>query len=220
MASAFVLVAVLIAQVAPANVDSRQKQLADLLAEHWEYTMRTNPEYASVLGDKRYNDKITDFSEKAIYADIEAQKQFLARFLAIDVQGFPEQDALNHALMVRQISVALEGLPFKDWEMPVSQFGGIHINAPQLVSLLSFETVKDYDDYIARLRLLPIAFAQTTELMRTGRRRQAGAAADPPRAGGAPVGEDRRRGTGNEPLLRAGDEDPSDFLRGGQGAHP
>ena len=168
MPSAFVLVAVLVAQIAPATLDSRRKQLAELLSEHWEYTMRTNPEYASVLGDKRYNDKITDFSEKAIYADIEAQKQFLARFLAVDVQGFPEQEALNHALMVRQIRVQLEGVPFKDWEMPVSQFGGIHINAPQLVSVLSFETVKDYDDYIARLRLLPIAFAQISELMRKG----------------------------------------------------
>ena len=76
MPSAFVLVAVLVAQIAPATLDSRRKQLAELLSEHWEYTMRTNPEYASVLGDKRYNDKITDFSEKAIYADIEAQKQW------------------------------------------------------------------------------------------------------------------------------------------------
>ena len=167
MHSAFVVVA-LLAQVGPANLDSRRKQLADLLSEHWEYTMRTNPEYASVLGDKRYNDRITDFSEKAIYADIDAQKQFLARFLAIDVQGFPEQDALNHALMVRQIRVQLEGVPFKDWEMPVSQFGGIHINAPQLVSVLSFETVKDYDDYISRLRQLPTAFAQIVDLMRHG----------------------------------------------------
>jgi len=97
MPSAFVLVAVLVAQIAPGTVDSRRQQLADLLSEHWEYTMRTNPEYASVLGDKRYNDKITDFSEKAIYTDIEAQKQFLARFLAVGVQGFPEQEARKRA---------------------------------------------------------------------------------------------------------------------------
>ena len=168
MPSALFLVAVVVAQVAPASLDARRKQVADVLSEHWEYTMRTNPEYASILGDKRYNDRISDFSTRAIYADIEAQRRFLARLLAIDVEGFPEQDALNHALLARQIRVQLEGVRFKNWEMPVSQFGGIHINAPQLVSVLSFETVKDYDDYIARLRLLPIAFAQITELMRLG----------------------------------------------------
>src|SRR5262249_11846638 len=150
----------------PASLEARRKQLSDLLAEHWEYTMRTNPEYASILGDKRYNDKLSDVSEKAIYADLEAQKQFLARFKAIDTAGFPEQEALNKALMVRQLEINLEGSRFKDWEQPVTQFGGIHIDAPQLVSVLSFETVKDYEDYTARLNQLPLALDQTMDLMR------------------------------------------------------
>jgi uncharacterized protein (DUF885 family) len=165
------LVAQAVSQSSPPlapGVDARRKQLSDLLDEHWEYTMRTNPEYASVLGDKRYNDKLTDFSEKAVLADLEAQRQFLSRFQAIDVSGFPEQEALNHSLMVRQIGIDLRGARFKDWEMPVSQFSGIHINAPQLVSVLPFETVKDYDDYITRLRALPTAFDQTMEMMRKG----------------------------------------------------
>ncbi len=34
----------------------RRKALNDLLHEQWEYTMRTNPIYASILGDKRYNE--------------------------------------------------------------------------------------------------------------------------------------------------------------------
>jgi len=63
-----------------------------------------------------------------VYADIEAQKQFLARLQAIDVAEFPEQEALTMPI-VRQIEMA-RGVRFKDWEMPVSQFGGIHINAP------------------------------------------------------------------------------------------
>ncbi len=152
----------------PASLDARRKQLNDLLAEQWEYTMRTNPEYASILGDKRYNDKLSDASEKAVYADLEAQKKFLARFTAIDTTGFPEQEALNKALMVRRLEINLEGSRFKDWEEPVTQFGGIHIDAPQLVSVLSFETVKDYEDFIARLNQLPVAFDQTMDLMRKG----------------------------------------------------
>jgi uncharacterized protein (DUF885 family) len=162
------LLALLFAQANPQDLDARRKQLAGLLDEQWEYTMRTHPEYASVLGDKRYNDKISDRSEKAILAEYEMERQFLARFKAVDTAGFPEQEALNKALMVREIEKDLEGVRFKDWEMPVSQFGGIHINAPQLVSVLSFETVKDYDDYIARLRQLPSAFAQVTDLMTKG----------------------------------------------------
>ena len=168
MAHLLMLTAVLVAQAMPQGLDARRKQLSALLDEQWEYTMRTSPEYASILGDKRYNDQLTDFSEKAVFADIEAQRQFLARFKAIDPSGFPEQEALSRALMIRQLDEGLAGVRFKDWEMPVSQFSGIHINAPQLVSVLSFETVKDYDDYITRLRKLPVAFAQVSDLMRKG----------------------------------------------------
>ncbi len=62
----------------------------------------------------------------------------------------------------------LEGARFKPWEMPVNQFSGIHIDAPQLVSILSFESVKDYEDYITRLKLLPRLFDQNVVQMRKG----------------------------------------------------
>ena len=150
------------------SLADRRKQLSDLLVEHWDYTMRTNPEWASILGDKRFNDKSADVSEKAVYADLEEQKTFLKRFGSIDTAGFPEQEALNKTLMVRNIELQLEGARFKDWEMPVTQFSGLHIGMPQLVSLLAFDTVKDYEDYITRLKNLPKQFDHTMDLMRKG----------------------------------------------------
>ncbi len=152
----------------PSSLVDRRKQLSDLLAEHWEYTMRTNPEWASMLGDKRFNDKLSDLSEKAVYADLEEQKKFLQRFKSIDAAGFPEQEALNKTLMVRNIELQLEGAKFKEWEMPVTQFSGLQINLPQLVSVLPFDTKKDYEDYVARLRNMPQQFDDTMVLMRRG----------------------------------------------------
>ena len=152
----------------PADLEARRKALNDLLHEQWEYTMRTSPIYASILGDKRYNDKLDDFSQAAIDADLEQSRRFLVRFEAIDTTGFPEQEALNKQLMVRDLKMGLEGARFKPWEMPVSQQNGIHIEAPQLVSLLSFENVKDYEDYITRLKLLPVLFEQNMVQMRKG----------------------------------------------------
>ena len=52
--------------------------------------------------------------------------------------------------------------------MPVNQMSGVHLMAPQMVSMLSFTEVKDYDDLIARYRKLPTAFEQTIENMRKG----------------------------------------------------
>ncbi|MGB9198522.1 MAG: hypothetical protein WCB53_16495, partial [Terriglobales bacterium] len=41
-----------------ADLEARRKALNDLLHEQWEYTMRTSPIYASILGDKRWNDQL------------------------------------------------------------------------------------------------------------------------------------------------------------------
>jgi uncharacterized protein (DUF885 family) len=166
--AAMLIPAALAAANPPADLEARRKALNDLLHEQWEYALRTNPVYASILGDKRYNDKLDDFSQKGIDDNLEQTRRFLDRFEAIDTTGFPEQEVLNKQLMVRDLAMTLEGARFKPWEMPVSQFGGIHIDAPQLVSILSFESVKDYEDYITRLKLLPVLFDQNIEQMRKG----------------------------------------------------
>ena len=152
----------------PTDVESRRKALNDLLAEQWEYTMRTSPIYASILGDKRWNDKLDDFSQQAIDDDLRESQKFLARFQAIDTAGFPEQEVLNEKLMVRDLKMKLDGARFKPWEMPVAQNQGVHLDLPQLVSILSFENVRDYEDYIARLRQMPRLFDQNVVQMRKG----------------------------------------------------
>jgi uncharacterized protein (DUF885 family) len=152
----------------PASLDARRKALADLLSEQWEYNLRTNPIAATAYGDKRYNDQLGDFSEEAVEKDLQETGKFLARFEAIDATGFPEQEALNKELMVRDLRMQLEGARFKGWEMPVSQMDGIHIFLPMLVNFSSFDTVKDYSDYISRLTQAARAIDQTMALMRHG----------------------------------------------------
>ena len=60
------ILALILAASAPNDLDARRKQLADLLNEQWEYNLKDSPEFASILGDKRYNDRLSDFSEKHI----------------------------------------------------------------------------------------------------------------------------------------------------------
>ena len=130
--------------------------------------MRNSPEWASLLGDKRYNDRWSDFSQAGIEADLVATTEFLKRFEAVDVSGFPLQEQLNRELMLRQLRQSTDGARFKDWEMPLAQNSGIHLDAPLIVSALTFETVKDYDDYIKRLHTLPKLFEQTRMQMEKG----------------------------------------------------
>jgi uncharacterized protein (DUF885 family) len=151
-----------------ADLESRRKALNDLLNEQWEYTMRQNPLYASILGDKRYNDQLDDFSQQAIDANLEQERRFIARFEAIDTTGFPDQEALNKRLIIRDLRIDIDGAHFKPWEMPVDQMNGVHTNLPQLINVLPFDSVKDYEDFITRMKLFPRLFDQNIDHMRQG----------------------------------------------------
>lgn len=149
-------------------VESRRKALNDLLAEQWEYKLRTSPIMASFQGDKRWNDKLDDLSQEAVDKDLLETRRFLVRVEAMDTSGFPEQETLNKTLMVRDLKMQLEGARFKPWEMPVDQQNGVQIWLPELVAVLSFQSVKDYEDYISRLRQIPRVLDQTITQMRKG----------------------------------------------------
>src|SRR5438067_9333774 len=151
-----------------ASLDKRRKQLNDLLSEQWEYTLRSSPEYASILGDKRYNDQVSDNSLAGARRDFEANEKFLRQFEAIDTAGFSDQEKINKALMIRNLRDNITNFEMKENEMPVTQMGGIHLFLGQLPQLLTFTTVKDYDDYLARLRKEPRQLDDTIETMRHG----------------------------------------------------
>jgi uncharacterized protein (DUF885 family) len=157
----------LIAQSA-GSLESRRKAFRELLAEQWEYRLSASPLFASFLGDKRWNDKLDDYSQEAIDKSLHETQKFLDRFEAIDSSGFSEQEALNKVLIVRDLRMQLEGAKFKPWEMPVDQQNGVQIYLPQIVNTLSFESVKDYEDYISRLKQMPRLLEQNVVLMRKG----------------------------------------------------
>ena len=151
-----------------APLEQRRQQLASLFNEEWQYVLRANPEWSTMLGDSRYNDRLSDNSPEFFQSDLEQKRKFLSRFEAIDAAGFSRQDALSRDLMIRELRQDIEGTKFKHWEMPVNQMGGLHLELPDLVALTPFKTVADYDNYLSRLRQVPHAFDQVTANMRQG----------------------------------------------------
>ena len=105
------LLASAFAQLSAADLDKRRKALNDLLHEQWEYTLRTSPEFASILGDRRYNDQVSDVSEKAAYADIAESKKFLKRFEAIDTTAKLENTEPKKAPAMNWPSIAMFTTP-------------------------------------------------------------------------------------------------------------
>ena len=156
------------AQAPAAPLADRRAALNQVFTDYWEDVLKHDPEFASMLGDKRYNDQIDDYSVKAYNAGLEREQTLLMRLAAIDPAGFTEQENLSRELLLRKFAEHQEDAEFKEWEMPINQMEGIHTNFQRLVAELSFTSVKDYDDWIARLHAIPTAFEQVTANMETG----------------------------------------------------
>jgi uncharacterized protein (DUF885 family) len=152
----------------PASIEDRRKALNALFHSYWEDVMLHDPEFASTIGDKRYNDKISDYSVKAVNEELERGQNYLLKLAAIDPAGLTDQEKTSRDLLLGKLTEDQEAADFKEWEMPVDQMGGIYADWPRLASQLSFTTVKDYDDWIARLHAIPTAFQQTTTNMTLG----------------------------------------------------
>jgi len=153
---------------ASASVAARSKALSALLAEILQDRLKHSPEFASLIGDKRYNDQLTDFSAKEVNASLQRGLDYIQRVGAIDTTGLTDQEKLSSELMLRSLIDAQQGAKFKEWEMPISPIFGFQTKLADLVGQLSFDTVKDYDDYIERLKKVPVQFSQVMTNLQLG----------------------------------------------------
>jgi uncharacterized protein (DUF885 family) len=167
------LAAALVLQAGPAGAQRRAgpaapaAALKQLFDEEWEWTMRESPTFASSLGDRRYNDRLTDVSLAATARRDEHRRQTLARLLKIDRARLAPTDQLNYDLFRKDTENDIEEYRLRLHLMPVTQRGGLQ-STDELAELLRFQTVKDYDDWLARLRAFPTYVDQTLEVLREG----------------------------------------------------
>src|SRR4030081_979281 len=151
-----------------ASVDTRLATQSALFEELYQADLKNAPERATAYGDYRYNDQLSDRSLAALDRRHTADVANLARLQAIPTTGFPEQDILSHDLLARVLQQRLDDYELKEYEMPVDQITGIHTGLADLPLSMPFDSVKHYEDYIARLHQIPRVLSQTTEVLHAG----------------------------------------------------
>ena len=138
-----------------------------LLDREWEWTMQQSPTWASSLGDRRWNDRWEDLSLPAIEARHEHQRQLVKKLEATDRAALSPADQLNYDLLLRDVRDGIEGFPFRLYLAPINRRDGIQA-IDELADSLRFETVKDYEDWLARMHAFPAYMDQTIGLLREG----------------------------------------------------
>ena len=164
------VVALLAATPMDESVIARRERLKAALHDEWEHEMRAYPEFATAVGDNRYNDRLGDNSAEFYAGEVDYARHELEIFEAIDPAGFPEQERLSRDLMIRGLRQQIEGARFKAWEMPVDQMNGLQVGMASLPTNTTFRTARDYRDYISRLHQIPRVFDQAIANMRAGMR--------------------------------------------------
>jgi len=97
-----------------ASVEANRKALNALFADYWQDQLEHSPEFASELGDKRYNDKITDYSVKAVNDALEREQRYLLRLAAIDPAGLTDQEKLSRDLLLNIFADDQEAASYKE----------------------------------------------------------------------------------------------------------
>ena len=144
------------------SVAQEAKPLSDRLAaqnalfeEYYENELRNFPERATAFGDYRYNDQLADYSLGAIAKRDESNRGYLIRIQAVSTLGFSEQDQLSHDLLIRVLQQRISDYDLKEYEMPINQQNGIHTALADLPLSVPLDSVKHYEDYVARLHQIP-----------------------------------------------------------------
>jgi uncharacterized protein (DUF885 family) len=151
------------------NPNEATKQLYALFDSEWEWGLKESPTFASYLGDKRYNTLWEDRSIDAINRRNQHRIETLSKLKQINRDELSVSDKLNYDLFAKGYTEDIEGFKFKGYLLPINQRGGIQ-TADELAEFLQFTTVKDYDDWLARLDAFPAYMEQTLALMREGKK--------------------------------------------------
>jgi len=143
-------------------------RLHALFDESWAHVKREFPEFATFLGDDRYNDRLTDLAPDAIERRKAYRKDLLARLSRIDPRRLSGQDAVSYAVMKSSLERRIRVDAFPDDRMPLSPMGGPQLEFALLAKSTPFRTARDYERYLARLGALPAQLRQIEALMRQG----------------------------------------------------
>ena len=159
-------------QLAPGSGEQKPSAetatLHALFDESWEWALREFPTMATYVGDRRYDDRLPDMSVEAIERRKAHTRTLRDRLRAIDRAKLSADDQLNYDLFLRDLELQIEGERFPSDFIVITQMGGIHQQMAQLAQMVPKFTVRDYENFLERLRQLPRLVDQNIVLMRQG----------------------------------------------------
>lgn len=154
----------------PALAAPPSKALAKLFADERAFVYREDPLSATSEGVRIYDDRLPSVTPAAQARRLKADEQFLKRLGAIKRARLKPQEQVSYDLFAFMVGQRAALARHKEWRIPFNSDSGFFADLLQLHSLVDPQTVKQYEDYIARLNDVPRYFDENIANLRTGMR--------------------------------------------------
>ena len=128
-----------------------QKKFKEFLDENWQDSMEKSPLFASLLGDKRYDDKVSSNSIEDFFSEKEYESYVLEVLSQIDPNNLSEEDQLNYRLLKSDYEISLEGREYPGYYMRLNQRGGVQ-DYYLYGNRLNFTDLQSYENWFERVK--------------------------------------------------------------------
>ena len=132
------------------SVSSQDSEFELFLSDQWEEGMKDSPVFASMLGDKRFNTKISSNSASQFNKDKIKENDNLEKLRAFDLDALSEDNKLNYRLAELGLMNSINRMEYPSYLMELNQRGGVQ-SYYETGDRLVFLSSQDYEDWLIRL---------------------------------------------------------------------
>ena len=132
------------------SIFSQDSEFELFLSDQWEEGMKDSPVFASMLGDKRFNTKISSNSASQFNKDKIKENDNLEKLRAFDLDALSEDNKLNYRLAELGLMNSINRMEYPSYLMELNQRGGVQ-SYYETGDRLVFLSSQDYEDWLIRL---------------------------------------------------------------------
>ena len=130
------------------------------LADQWTQELEDNPIFASLLGNKEFNQNITPNTKETFIKKRDDLYNNLLQLNSFNFEELNRQNKLNYQLKKISLENALEASEYPSYYMTLNQRGGVQ-SYYETGDRLVYETKQDYEDWLIRLSKYAINIVNT-----------------------------------------------------------
>jgi len=145
---------------------STDQQLATIIQTHETFYLESSPLNQPEFSGN--NAKLPDLSAAFLLEQYQKGLAIYQQLIALDNEKLTQENQINYSVLTYSLKNQLDSYLNKEHYMPLTAESGFHVWITSISKQVDFKSLTDYQDYLARLSLLPTYFAQQTYWMKKG----------------------------------------------------